>query len=65
MQVSEEIASHLKEAGVEVKGYDEVAEDVKAVAVSGTKLWMDPAKVQPFSILPFLSTLYGVHDVIV
>jgi len=47
MQISEEVASHLKEAGVEVKGYEDVAEAVKAVAMSGTKLWMDPTKVPP------------------
>jgi len=47
VQISEEVAAHLKEAGVEVKGYEDVAEDVKSVAVSGTKLWMDPSKVPP------------------
>ena len=44
-QVSEEVAAHLKEAGVQVKPYSAVAEDIKSVSVAGTKLWMDPAKV--------------------
>jgi hypothetical protein len=51
-QVSEEVAAHLKEAGVDVKGYADVAEDVKSVAVSGSKLWMDPSKV-PNPTLPY------------
>ena len=44
--MSEEIAAHLEEAGVAVKPYSAVAEDIKAIAAAGTKLWMDPAKVR-------------------
>lgn len=44
-QVSGDIAEHLKEAGVTVKPYSAVAEDIKAIAAAGIKLWMDPAKV--------------------
>ena len=46
LQVSDEAAAHLKEAGVTVKPYAAVAEDIKTLAASGTKLWMDPAKVR-------------------
>lgn len=48
VQVSDEVAAHLKEAAVAVKPYTAVAEDIKTLAASGKKLWMDPAKVRNF-----------------
>ena len=45
MQISGDVSSQLEEAEVVVKPYDAVADDIKTIAVKGTKLWMDPAKV--------------------
>lgn len=38
-------AAALAEAGVEVKAYEQLLADVKTLASSGVKLWMDPARV--------------------
>ena len=45
LQVTEEVAAHLKEGGVVVKPYDAMLDDVRQLASSGQKLWADPAKV--------------------
>ena len=45
LQVTEEVAAHLKEGGVSVKPYEAMLEDVREAASSGLKLWSDPAKV--------------------
>lgn len=39
------MAAHLKDAGVEIKGYEVMSGDVKSLAAAGTKLWLDPTKV--------------------
>ena len=49
LQVSEEVAAHLEAAGVSVKDYGAATEDVKALAATGTKLWIDPAKACYYS----------------
>ncbi len=59
-QITEEAAAHLKEAGVGCKQYEDLLEEVKALAASGSRIVMDPAKVRPSacSLLapPFLSS---------
>lgn len=44
-QVTEEVAAHLKEAGVEVKDYGLMLADVRALAAEGVRMWADPSKV--------------------
>lgn len=44
-KLSLEAAAHLKESEVEVKAYETLVDDVKALASSGAKIVMDPAKV--------------------
>lgn len=46
-QVTPEVAAHLKEAGVDVKPYEGLPEDVHALASSGSTIWADPAKARP------------------
>ncbi len=62
LQVSEEIAAHLKEAGVEVKAYSAVAEDIKTIAAGGVKLWMDSAKVRIVTNLKNMHVLQHTSD---
>lgn len=45
LQVTDEVAQHLKAAGVEVKPYEQLVEDVQKVAQSQAKIWADPSKV--------------------
>ena len=45
LQVTEEVAAHLKEGGVSVKPYEAMLDDVREAASAGLKLWTDPAKV--------------------
>ena len=45
VQVTDEVAAHLKDGGVTVKPYDAMLDDVRQLASSGQKLWADPAKV--------------------
>lgn len=51
MQVTEEVAAHLKEAGVEVKDYGLMLGDVRALAAAGVRMWADPSKVS-YALLP-------------
>ena len=44
-KVTAEVAAHLAEGGVEVKPYDACAEDVRAAAAEGERLWVDADKV--------------------
>lgn len=44
-KIGPEVATHLKEAGVEVKPYESAFDDVSDLAAKGTILWMDPTKV--------------------
>ena len=44
-QINEEVSSHLKDASVAIKDYQEVTNDIKTLSASGKKLWIDPAKV--------------------
>lgn len=44
-KVTEEVAAHLKEGGVEVKPYAAAFDDVRALAAAGNSIWMDPARV--------------------
>ncbi len=44
LQVTEEVAAHLKEGGIAVKPYDAMLDDVRKAASSGMKLWTDPTK---------------------
>ncbi|GIL68768.1 hypothetical protein Vafri_22006 [Volvox africanus] len=39
------VAEHLAASGVQVKPYDGLLADVAAIAASGGRLWMDPARV--------------------
>jgi Xaa-Pro aminopeptidase len=43
-KISPEVASHLADAGVVVKPYEEAFNDVKNLASQGVKIWMDPSK---------------------
>ena len=45
LQVTEEVAAHLKEGRVSVKPYEAMLDDVREAAGAGLKLWTDPAKV--------------------
>ena len=45
MQVTPEVDAHLKEAGVDVKDYDVMLDDVRALAASGLTICIDPNKV--------------------
>ena len=53
-QVTPEVAAHLKEADVNVKGYDEMLDDVRLLASSGSTLWADPTKVRGRCRFPIL-----------
>lgn len=60
VQVSEDVAKHLEEAGAKVKAYDEVQKDLKAIAATGAKLWLDPAKVfQPTEQIMLKQSAFG------
>jgi len=43
-KIGAEVASHLTEAGVVVKPYEEAFNEVKNLASQGVKIWMDPTK---------------------
>lgn len=45
LQVTKEVSAHLDEAGVAVRNYDAMLEDVSKMAADGLSLWADPAKV--------------------
>ena len=45
-QVTPEVGAHLKEAGVDVKDYDAMLDDVRALAASGSSTCIDPNKVR-------------------
>ena len=51
MQVTEEVAAHLKEGGIVVKPYDAMLDDVREAASSGLRLWTDPAKASSPTLL--------------
>ena len=44
-QVVDSAAAHLAEAGVEVRPYERLVPDVRAMAAGGSRLWVDPTKV--------------------
>ncbi|KAL4527940.1 hypothetical protein Ndes2526B_g07731 [Nannochloris sp. 'desiccata'] len=44
-KIGDEVASHLAEAGIVVKPYEEAFNEVKNLASQGVRIWMDPAKV--------------------
>ena len=41
-----EVGAHLKEAGVDVKDYDAMLDDVRALAAAGLSICIDPNKVR-------------------
>ena len=51
MQVTEEVAAHLKEGGIVVKPYDAMLDDVREAASSGLRLWTDPAKASSLHLM--------------
>lgn len=52
VKVGGEVSKHLADAGVKVKPYTALLEDIKTLAAANTKLWTDPAKV--YASLPLL-----------
>lgn len=46
MQVTSEVAAHLADAGVEVRPYEQVLDDVREIAETGSRIWMDSAQVK-------------------
>eukprot|EP00898_Chlorokybus_atmophyticus_P005799 jgi/Chlat1/621/Chrsp103S08590 len=58
-KVTPEVAEHLQAAGVSVLPYDTLLVDIKQLAASSTKLWMDLAKV---SFAVFATAESGSED---
>lgn len=44
-KVPDDVSLHLKEAGVAVKPYSSMVQEVQLLAQMGTKMWIDPSKV--------------------
>ena len=44
-QAGSDVSKHLADAGVEVKPYTGLLDDIKTLALAHTKMWVDPAKV--------------------
>ena len=51
-QVTAEVETHLKEAGVTVKKYETLLSDIKRLGASGVRIWADPNKVSLSVLLP-------------
>jgi len=51
LQVGEEVATHLKDSGVNVKDYNALLGDIKTLAQAHTKLWADPTKASSYILL--------------
>ncbi len=51
------MGAHLEEAGVGVKPYEGLLEDVRALAASGATIWADPAKARAASLESFSTSV--------
>ena len=60
-QINEEVSSHLKDASVAIKDYQEVTNDIKTLSASGKKLWIDPAKAVPYPPPPSWPIEHSVY----
>ena len=66
-QVGGDVRKHLADAGVEVKPYTALLDDIKTLALAHTKMWADPAKVlhPPCFLLFVFVSLISAHCILV